>query len=380
MKIAVIHSYYSSKTPSGENIVVDAQVSALRAAGFDVKLIAARTDDLSPSPFYPLRTAKNVMSGTGASPLPELTDFQPDIVHVHNLFPNYSTQWLSQWEGPIVTTVHNFRPACASGILFRNSKACTLCPDFGSHHAVINACYRDSHIASIPLAVRNRGGVTRDKLLTRADRIILLSERSRNLYGNVGLGLEKVRIIPNFVDGEEFSPNSPLGNSWVYVGRLTQEKGIESLIKHWPANETLRIFGDGPLLPSPGENSRPNIIFEGKVARDEVPAVLAASKGLIFPSLWAEGAIPLTYVEALAAGRPVVAFAGNAAADDIDVSGSGETFSEWSDLPTAIDKVESRHQEYAQQAFSRYGQSFTAPRWIESISELYSEVLESRRQ
>lgn len=378
MKIAVVHSYYSSKTPSGENIVVAAQVSALEAAGFDVKLISVRTDDLSLSPAYPLLTAKNVISGTGSSPLQELTDFQPDIVHVHNLFPNYSTRWLSQWNGPIVATVHNFRPICASGILFRDSKTCTLCPDFGSHHAVINACYRDSRIASIPLAVRNRGGVTRDKLLARADRIILLSERSRNLYRNAGLDLDKVRIIPNFVDGAEFSPHSPLGNSWVYVGRLTNEKGIDSLLKYWPAHETLRIFGDGPLLPAPGENSRSNVFFEGKVERDKIPAVLEASKGLIFPSLCAEGAIPLTYVEALAAGRPVVAFSGNGAADDIEMSGSGETFTDWSDLPTAIGRVESRHQEYAQQAYSRYGERFTTPRWIEGISRLYSEVLESR--
>lgn len=378
MKIAVVHSYYSSKTPSGENIVVDAQVSALRTAGFDVRLIAARTDDLSHSKFYPLRSAQNVIAGTGISPLDELVEYQPDIVHVHNLFPNFSTSWLTQWKGPIVATVHNFRPVCASGILFRNSKACTLCPDSGTHHAVINACYRDSRIASIPLAVRNRGGVNSDKLLVRADRIVLLSERSKNLYQTVGLDPEKVRILHNFVDGEEFSPGAALGSSWVFVGRLATEKGVDMLIKHWPADKTLRIFGDGPLMRTSRDPSRPNIIFEGKVSRDEVPAILAASKGLVFPSLWAEGAIPLTYVEALAAGRPVVAYSGNAAADDIDINGSGATFSEWIDLPAALEKVESRQQQYAQQAYVRYSESFTTGRWVEDVSKLYSEVLESR--
>jgi len=380
MKIAVIHSFYSSKTPSGENIVVAAQVGALKEAGFDVKLIGVRTDDLSPSPAYPLRTAKNVMTGSGASPLQELTEFQPDIVHVHNLFPNYSTRWLTQWMGPIVATVHNFRPVCAAGILFRDGKQCTLCPDLGSHHAVINACYRNSHVASIPLAIRNRGGASRDKLLTRADRIVLLSERSRNMYQNAGLVMDKVRIVPNFVAGEEFFPNSTLGDSWIYVGRLTEEKGIDSLLQHWPAHKTLRIFGDGPLFPALGERSRNNIVFEGKVARDAIPAVLASSKGLVFPSLCAEGAIPLTYVEALAAGRPVVAYSGNGAADDIDRSGTGETFTEWSDLSAAIAKVEAQHKEYAQQAYSRYLECFTTRSWIEEISALYSEVLEGGRQ
>ena len=46
MKISVVHSYYSSATPSGENFMVDSQVAALTEAGHDVQLIALRTDDL----------------------------------------------------------------------------------------------------------------------------------------------------------------------------------------------------------------------------------------------------------------------------------------------------------------------------------------------
>ncbi|GAA5193165.1 hypothetical protein GCM10023346_17180 [Arthrobacter gyeryongensis] len=198
------------------------------------------------------------------------------------------------------------------------------------------------------------------------------------MYSDAGLSLEKVRIIPNFVDGDEFMPDSRPGKDWIYLGRLTKEKGIEALIQHWPDDKTLRVFGDGPLISIAADQAKPNIIFEGRVSRGEIPAILADSQGLVFPSLCAEGAVPLTYVEALAAGRPVVAFSGNGAADDIDQSGSGETFSQWPDLAVALNKVESRHQVYTNRAYDHYRETFTNERWVGGISSLYSDVLDRR--
>jgi glycosyltransferase involved in cell wall biosynthesis len=375
MRIAIVHSFYASKVPSGENVVVEAQVNLLRRAGFEVELVKVQTDDLYKSPLYALRSAKNVATGCGLSPVQELRKFKPDVVHVHNLFPNYSTAWLKHWVGPIVTTQHNYRPLCAAGTLLRNSTPCSLCPEHGSHHAVVNACYKNSRTASLPLAIRNRNGVEGDKLLSRADRVILLSERSKTIYAAAGLELEKTRIIPNFVDGRGFSPEKPIGRDWIYIGRLTAEKGVQKLVQHWPSGKTLRIFGDGPLMSSLRQQSPPNISFEGSIDRERVPTVLAASRGLIFPSLCAEGAVPLTYVEALAAARPVVAFEGNGAADDVILSRSGEVFSEWSRLQEALDKVESQEQGYGTSARSHYESDFTPGRWLEATTKLYDDVL-----
>lgn len=381
MKIAVVHGFYSSETPSGENIVVEAQVAALRSAGYDVRLIAVRTDDLSHSPLYPVRTAVNVMSGRGASPMQKLLEFQPDVVHVHNLFPNIGTRWLSHWDGPIVATLHNYRPMCAAGILFRDSKTCTLCPDHGSHHAVIHGCYRGSSIATIPLAVRNRKGAPNDALLSRADRIILLSERSKKIYEAAGIKREKISVIPNFVEAQGFNGEAPLGRDWVYIGRLTIEKGVDHLMKYWPKGKNLRVFGDGPLLPRAGHQSaRPDITFEGKISRAQVPEILANSAGLIFPSLCAEGAIPLTYVEALAAARPVVAYSGNGAADDIEAYGCGAIFSDWARLAVTLEKVESQRLEYSRKASTRFFEGFTSDRWLTDTSRLYSDVMAKRQQ
>lgn len=379
MKVALVHSFYGSKTPSGENIVVQAQRLALQEAGFEVRLLAARTDTLAQSPTYALRTAANVITGNGISPIEQLQEFSPDIVHVHNLFPNYSTKWLKQWAGPLVTTQHNFRPMCASGILFRDNKTCTLCPDHGSYNAFIHGCYRDSRVASIPLAVRNRGGVNSDALLSRADRVLLLSERSRRIYTEAGLPTAKVEVVPNFVDDQDFRPDAKHGNDWVYIGRLTSEKGVDALVNNWPSNKCLRIYGDGPLMDTLAARERPNIFFEGKIDRERVPEALSSARGLVFSSVCAEGAVPLTYVEALAAGRPVVAYNGNGAADDIEESSTGVTFSDWSLLGAALEQVESQHQHYSENALDRYQRRYTKKQWLESISELYLGLIREYR-
>src|SRR5262249_45510078 len=129
IRIAIVHSFYSSRQPSGENGVVESEVAALRAAGHDVRLFAARTDDLERDRLYPGKAAARGASGRGASPLTAVERFGPDVVHVHNLFPNIARRWVAGLRRPLVTTLHNFRPLCVNGLLYRDGHVCTLCPD-----------------------------------------------------------------------------------------------------------------------------------------------------------------------------------------------------------------------------------------------------------
>jgi glycosyltransferase involved in cell wall biosynthesis len=377
MKVAIVHSFYSSRQPSGENIVVDAQAAALREHGIEVRVIAARTDELEKQPAYKVRSGLNVATGRGTSPLAELKEFAPDIVHVHNLFPNWGTAWLDQWEGPIVATLHNFRPVCAAGTLFRNGKVCTLCPDTSSLNAVKNACYRGSTSATLPLAIRNRGGVIGDRLLSRADRVVLLTGRARHLYEGFGLPPEKIAVIPNFVGDGGFIPAIPPGTEWAYVGRLSEEKGIANLIKHWPDSETLNIYGDGPLLDEveTEASARPNVNYCGQLHHDFIPKTLAAARGLVFPSECPEGGVPLSYVEALAAGRVIVAMSGSSGADDLAVAEAGTIFSTWDQLGPALAEATSNSQEFGKRARKHYEANFQRDTFLARITELYGELL-----
>lgn len=376
MRIAVVHSFYASTAPSGENTVVQMQVAELRRAGHEVQLFELRTDDLASGRFYKLSTALNVATGSGANPSAEISEFRPDIVHVHNLFPNFSTNWLRNCPFPVVATIHNFRPMCAAGTLFRAGESCTKCPDAGQHHALINACYKGSRAATLPLAIRNAGGLKRDSVLSRADELIFLSERSRQTYIQFGQPSERCSILPNFVPASTTSFGNPSG-AWIYAGRLTEEKGIIDLLREWPAKQRLKILGDGPCMDEAQTMAGPNVHFEGSVSHQDVLRELAGAVGLVLPSKWAEG-LPTIYLEALAAGLPVITRAGNSAADDISIFGHGTVYSDSRELPGAVESVQSDWNSLSTRARERYMTAYTPAAWLEGIMRSYDNAIAHR--
>ncbi|MCO4264402.1 glycosyltransferase family 4 protein [Pseudarthrobacter sp. MDT3-26] len=370
-----MHGFYSSETPSGENAVVQMQLEALESAGHEVRLFAVYTDDFSLGVTYKLRTAINVATGDGYDPSDELKAFQPDVVHIHNLFPNFSTRWLSGWTGPVTTTVHNFRPLCASGNLFRDGASCTLCPTSGQIHGVIHKCYKGSTVATVPLAIRNRRGLHGDSLLQRADRIIFLSDRALKTYADYGLDPSKATIIPNFVRPTEIKAGEDSASTaWLYAGRLTSDKGILSLVQAWPSDVRLDVYGDGPEMRRLQELAGPSVVLHGAVFRDTVLKAVSAAQGVVIPSRWAEG-MPTIYIEALAAGVPVLAKSGNSAADDVLISRAGLVFNEWNEVPGLIDSIRLSHIEIRRAAIDRYHENFTEPIWTSRIEKLYSEFI-----
>lgn len=370
MKIAIVHSYYSGDTPSGENAVVDMQLAALKEAGHDVRLFSVRTDDLKSTSYYNVRTAVNVALGRGKDPSRDLEAFGPDVVHLHNLFPNFSTAWLAAWEGPIVATIHNFRPMCASGNLFRSGEACTLCPSFGQHHGVLHRCYKGSALATAPLAIRNRGGISRDAVLERADRILFLSDRAKDQYVEYGLDASRAEVLPNFVEASTGAHPTKNSRSWVYAGRLSADKGIGPLLAAWPNDQPLDVYGDGPEMAGLKERKPMSVRFHGSVSRREVLEAVGQAQGVVIPSLWAEG-LPTIYIESLAAGVPVLAKTGNSAADDVANNGCGIVFSEWDELGVAIQSLVADREYLSVAALTRYEEQFTKLAWMERIESVY---------
>lgn len=253
MRIAVVHSFYSSAQPSGENAVVLDQVAALRSAGHEVHLLARETDNVGDGRLYPLTSALTAATGIGPNPGVQLDVLQPDIVHLHNTFPNWGSGWTRQWSSRLVTTVHNFRPVCAAATLFRDGHDCSDCLSRSVIPAIRHRCYRHSAAATAPLALGARPGGPLRGLLNRSARVVALNPYAQRLYERV-LGRE-VRLVPNFVPAS-VTEDTARPHGWVFVGRLTEEKGIRLLIADWPVGE--RLDGDNfcmknfrPTLPEP---------------------------------------------------------------------------------------------------------------------------------
>ncbi len=174
MKVAVVHNFHAPAVPSGENVVVHAEVAALRRGGFEVGVAAVENDEFGRSPIALARGAFTTATGIGPSPVDLLDGFRADVIHVHNLFPWFGRHWASKTQTPIVTTQHNYRPSCANGYLFRDGVVCTLCPDGKRWSGVRYGCYRGTRIGTVPLAIAGRRGAGADAVLRAARRVIVL--------------------------------------------------------------------------------------------------------------------------------------------------------------------------------------------------------------
>jgi glycosyltransferase involved in cell wall biosynthesis len=376
-RIAVIHSYYSSREPSGENLAVESEITALRRAGHDVAVIARRTDDLQSEVGYPVRSAFRVATGHGASGRRQLDDFRPDLVRVHNLFPNFGRRWLGRLDAPYVAILHNYRPLCANGYLFRSGELCTLCPDGRRWSGVRHGCFHGSALTTLPVAIGNRRGVDHDAVLRGASRVFALTEGQRDVYRRFGFDHPRFEVWPNFLP-DDLDPGDAgdgrVEDSWLYVGRLSPEKGVLRLVREWPASAPpLVVMGAGPerAAVEAAAAERRNVEFAGRVDRGEVLDRMRQSIGLVLPSLWFEG-LPLVYVEALAAGLPVLVIEPCAIAAEVERDGTGWS-TDWAHLASAVELAATTRSDVAPRCRMAFERAYTERIFRERVVQLLAE-------
>ena len=378
MRIAFVHSFYRSNSPSGETLSVQEWMRPLKNAGHETLLINQKTDELAQSPLYPIKAALWVASGKGADPTPELVEFNPDVVHVQNLFPNYGTDWLQHWSGPLVATLHNYRPLCANGMLYREGSTCTLCPDGNLWASLRHSCCRDSRAATLPLTIRTLRNKGQDPLLARADRIIVLSERAKRIFIESGVPEAHLDVIPSHA-WRKFAPvSNEHSQDWVYVGRIEDSKGLAELMRIWPNSKKLKVIGTGPDMELARGLAPKSVEFLGFVSDQGLEETTQGAMGFVFPSRWAETQ-GMAACEAWGAGLPVVSLEGNAISDSIVTHGLGATYSDRNpqSLLYAINFVENSPQDLRVKVQDFYRDTYSRERWLGLVESTYDRVLSS---
>ncbi|WP_291739398.1 MULTISPECIES: glycosyltransferase family 4 protein [unclassified Limnobacter] len=316
LRILVAHNFYGSSAPSGENQVFLAEVAMLRSRGHEVLEFTRHSDEIRQ------KGALGTVIGGFSTPWNPsmvrqlnsvLKQYKPDIMHVHNTFPLLSPSIFhaNGCKAAKVLTLHNYRLLCASGIPMRQGKTCTVCLDNQSSFPALQyGCYRNSRLATAPLALNIGLHRMLGTWQNNVDAFITLSNFQRELMARSGLPIQKLHIKPNFYPGmPSVIPWSERDDFIVFVGRLSAEKGITSLLDAWRKWGTsapeLRIVGDGELrsklealafgLP---------VKFFGQLDSAEAQSLIAKSKLLVLPSECFEG-FPMVVREAFAFGTPV---------------------------------------------------------------------------
>jgi glycosyltransferase involved in cell wall biosynthesis len=240
---------------------------------------------------------------------------RPDIMKVDNFFPRLSPSiFLAAKEMGIPTalSVRNYRLVCPSANLFRDGHVCTTC--VGSKvalAAVHHRCYRKSYLQSAAVVASNVYAHLRGVWADSVDRFIAVSSFVKQQLVAGGFPEDRIIVKPNFISDTGVGDGS--GGYGLYVGRLTEEKGVRSLLKAWknvPQPVRLKLIGDGPLESIVREASEADsrIEYLGRKSLSDVCEYLGNAAFLIFPSEWYEP-FGRTIVEAYSKGTPVIAAA-----------------------------------------------------------------------
>ncbi|WP_313023255.1 glycosyltransferase family 4 protein [Mobilicoccus sp.] len=315
MRILLLHNRYRTNQPSGEDVVVEQDLAALRRRGHDVLLVQRHSDDIADMTLVDkaLVPARVVWSRRDADGMRRtLRSFQPDVVHAHNTFPLLSVAPLVHAHRSgvaVVATLHNFRLFCAAGTLLRDGRHCEDCLGRTPVAAVMHRCYRGSLAATAPLAASIGLHGALGTWSTSVDRFIAMSDFSRDLAVRGGLPAQSVVVKPHFVDDPAAVRHGP-GSYSLYMGRLSPEKGPEWMLRNWsPELGPLLVIGDGVLrseLESLAFELRLDVHFTGALPRSEARRYLRDARLVVMPSQFYE-TFGMSAVEAMAAGVPVVA-------------------------------------------------------------------------
>ena len=311
MRILVVHNYYQQA--GGEDEVFRAEVALLREHGHDVSTLT--TENGAVHGLRSLVAARDAVWSVGFQRrlIECLRQSRPDVAHFHNTFFQVSpaAYYACRDAGvPVVQTLHNYRLVCPSATFYRDGRACEDCVGRAvALPGIRHGCYRQSRaqtavVAGMLAAHRWLGTWQRS-----VDAYIAMTEFAREKFIAGGLPAEKIALKPNFCATDPGIGNGAGGYA-LFVGRLSPEKGVETLMAAWlrlGGTVPLYVVGDGPLAPAVGE-------FVGKTERCnwlgwqlkyKVLALMQEARVLVLPSECYE-MFPLVLAEASAAGLPVI--------------------------------------------------------------------------
>jgi exopolysaccharide biosynthesis WecB/TagA/CpsF family protein len=388
MKILLCHNHY--RQAGGEDRAFLDEGLLLEARGHEVLRFALHNDDIPRlGRFHAGR--RMFWNREVYRQLRELIRRErPQVMHCTNIFPLISPAAYdaARREGvAVVQSLHNYRLLCANALLMRNGRACEDC--LGRRFpwpCVLHGCYRGSRLGTAAVAAMNAYHRLRGTWTSAVDRYIVLSEFARRKFFDHGLPPEKLIVKPNFVCADS-GPGDGAGDYAVFVGRLSEEKGVATLLAAWDVlggAMPLRIVGEGPLAPQVQAAATRNAAIEwlGPRPFDEVLYIIGAARCLIVPSVCYE-TFGRTIIEAYACGTPVIASRLGAMEELVEHHRTGLHFApgDAADLAAAVRQfladpdAETAMRRTARQ---RYEDLYTPDRNYEMLMDIYEQAIACR--
>lgn len=387
MKILIVHTAYQIK--GGEDSVFQQETELLRNNGVLVKQLIFKNDKGLKGAFDFGMSIWNCRIRRLTQKM--LSDFNPDIVHLHNWHFAAGPaliRFIKKEGFPVVVTIHNYRLLCPSANLLHNGEVFvdSLTKRF-PWKAVRYKLYRGSALQTFWLAFINwfhRWKGTWQLI----DRYLVLTEFAKELFLSSVLSIDSRKIVvkPNSTYAND-SPDCLVRRDFLFVGRLTAEKGINPLLKAFQRTGLkLTIIGTGDMqsVVEQAATNFKNITYLGRKNRGEVLDAMRHCSALIFPSIWYEG-MPMTIIEAFSMGTPVIANKLGAMESMIEDGVNGLHFNQ--SIDDLVSKIsywnnlsDIKKKEFSKAAIDSYKMRYTPEKNLHMLLSIYESVLDEGKK
>lgn len=312
-----------------------------------------------------------------------------DLVHVVHSYHQLGMTFfpLLRRRGiPTILDLHDYKVGCPRYLLFndRTGQMCRVCLDKRGAWAwapVTRRCWNGSIASGMMLSMEALSARI-SKAYTGADRVVVRNELQWDAALQARVAEEKLRLIPPWINLRAEGPSgSSLDGRILFVGRLVQEKGVETFIHAAAiARVPIRIVGDGPQRPTLEaliRHTGADVELTGWCRHNEVLEEVAAAKALVVPSIWPE-VFGLVICEAFAVGTPVIG-SRIGAITELLAEGRGHLFApgDAHDLARKLTKIDKNRDFAAQTVEPAYEYSrvrFSHDRWRTQYGEIYEEL------
>jgi glycosyltransferase involved in cell wall biosynthesis len=237
-----------------------------------------------------------------------------DVAHAHNWIVNSALGPVRASKVPLVLTLHDYSHVCATKRFMRDESVCE-----GPSVRRCAPCAARHYGVAVGLGTAAANALSRRRRARTVSEFLAVSAAvaDHNELEHAGIRYE---VVPNFVPDDIVAPPSAVDASGplLYLGDVSAQKGVPVLF------DALQRMASPPPLVLAGrvesgieQRAPETATLLGPRPHDEVAALLASARAVVVPSVWPDPC-PTVVLEAMAAGRAVVASASGGIVDMVD--------------------------------------------------------------
>lgn len=252
--------------------------------------------------------ASFVYSSVSVKSIEQLVDQEkPEIAHLHNIYHQLTPSIIPVLKNhgvKVVLTLHDYKLVCPSYIALKDGGICDQCQGKSFWKPFITNC-QNSYMQGLLLSVE----AMFHKWKRSYDGVDLFLAPSQFMADIISKRIhpDKIQVLHNGIDTKEYLPNYTDQGYGLYFGRLSKEKGIETLLKAYQKTTRdfpLKIVGTGPM-EAELRMEYPAAEFLGYKSGDELNDLIANAAFVVVPSEWYENC-SMVVLEAMAFGKPII--------------------------------------------------------------------------